>query len=88
MEDSFELTEAKIQIVNQVVPYISVQKFHHGFIQEVDLGSNTEMTFMVSDWEYFTRWLLSLGNAVTIVSPDQLNNKMLLLVKELTAHYC
>ena len=87
MENEHELVEVILEVDNFVLPYISVQKYYQGYISEEKGVNRTQMKFMVSDWEYFTRWLITLGNAVHPISPQALKDKMKNLAKEISDHF-
>lgn len=81
------LIEIKINVKNEILPHISVSKYYYGFVSEREFDHYMEMTFKVSEFEYFSRWLLMLGNGATIVSPESLKERMQELALEITEHY-
>jgi predicted DNA-binding transcriptional regulator YafY len=55
---------------------IQTIKYYYGFIDESDHGKSIEMTFITSDLNYMSRWLMMYADAVEIVSPAELKNLM------------
>jgi predicted DNA-binding transcriptional regulator YafY len=58
-----------------------------GLIKEDENKDSITMRFMTFGMDYFTRWLLGMGTAVKVVSPESLKVKMKELVDELTRFY-
>ena len=82
-----ELSEMIIGVDKRVVRFISNQKFYQGFVSEEEKDDCIEMTFLVPSEEYFSRWLVSLGDSVKIIEPESLKSTMLNLAEELITHY-
>ena len=81
------LEEAKLLFDKAVVRYIGQQKYYHGFVEEREQEDGVEMTFMTPDLKYFARWVLMFGSAVSVVSPEALNERIVSFVEELQQHY-
>jgi len=77
----------KIHFNASVFPFIQQDRYRYGFVQEKVTDDGAENWFLVSEIEYFARWLLMYGNGVTIISPDHLRNTIQTLVQELVQHY-
>ncbi|MBV7531741.1 YafY family protein [Chitinophaga sp. sic0106] len=82
-----ELMEFKVLMDNEMLRYISEQKYYFGLVAEKNLGDKTEMTFMQTSHEYFRRWLITFGKYVEVVSPQHLRDSMYQLAIELHGHY-
>lgn len=82
-----ELSEVVVGVDKRVAKFISSQKFYQGFVSEEEKDDYIEMKFLVPSEEYFSRWLVSLGNSVKIIEPESLRSKMLSLAEELFLHY-
>lgn len=65
--------EIILQVSKKCAPYLEWERSYHGFVSERELEDSIEMTFHCKeDNEWFARWLLMIGEEVTIVSPDAL----------------
>lgn len=82
-----ELSEVVVGVDKRVARFISSQKFYQGFVSEEVRDNCIEMKFLVPSEEYFSRWLVSLGNSVKIIEPQSLMYKMQSLAEELILHY-
>ncbi|GHE57076.1 helix-turn-helix transcriptional regulator [Roseivirga thermotolerans] len=82
-----ELDEVVIQVQRKIARYIVNQKFYQGFVSEEDKGDWLEMKFLVPSLDFFSRWLVSLGDAVRIISPNKLLLIMQERARELQANY-
>jgi predicted DNA-binding transcriptional regulator YafY len=56
-------------------------------VQEEKQGAGTEMWFMVSSEEYFSRWLLMFTDGVKVLEPESLKNSMCQLISALQQNY-
>ncbi|WP_236017457.1 YafY family protein [Roseivirga sp. E12] len=82
-----ELSEVIINIERKIAVLISNQKFYQGFVSEVEKDGRVEMKFLVPGLEYFSRWLVSLGDSVEILEPESLKGIMVERARELADHY-
>ncbi|OEK03160.1 hypothetical protein BFP97_17245 [Roseivirga sp. 4D4] len=82
-----ELSEVVINIERSVAVLISNQKFYQGFVSEVEKEGRIEMKFLVPGLDYFSRWLVSLGDSVEILEPESLKSIMIERAEELAKHY-
>jgi predicted DNA-binding transcriptional regulator YafY len=78
---------AKVLFHASVVRFIQQDRYRYGFVQEKTTDEGVECWFLVSQPEYFARWLLTYGNGVTIITPDQLRTTIQDLIHELIHHY-
>ncbi|MFO7657876.1 MAG: YafY family protein [Bacteroidales bacterium] len=70
-----------------VLGYIEKPRYYYGFVDEKDLGNSMEMHFMTDSPDYMARWIITYGNKVSIVNPEQLKNLVKNLVDELHQHF-
>lgn len=70
-----------------LVRYLGDQKFQYGWVQEKARDGGLEMTFLTDSLEQISRWLLSWGNKVSVVGPEELGKRMRVLVTELFEHH-
>lgn len=82
-----DLSEVVISIERKIAVLISNQKFYQGFVSEVEKDGRVEMRFLVPTLDYFSRWLVSLGDSVEIQEPESLKGIMVERAKELAKHY-
>ncbi len=61
-----------LRVDNEAVKYIGDQKYYNGFVSQVNLGTQTEMTFLTASLKGISRWFLYFGDMAEIVSPDSL----------------
>jgi len=87
IKNKFELILVKVKFNNNVAKLIVEQKHYYGFVEEVRNESETEMTFMVSSLDLMSRWLISFGKDVEVLSPKKLEVNIKKLIKELSIHY-
>ncbi|TFF36737.1 helix-turn-helix transcriptional regulator [Mucilaginibacter psychrotolerans] len=59
-----------IRVDNAIVRFISDQKYYNGFVSEVQLPTQLEMTFLTMSVEGFVRWFMMYGDQAEIVSPE------------------
>lgn len=82
-----ELQEVVFDIDKRVARFITEQKYTQGFVSEEELEEVVRMKFLTPTLEYFSRWLISLGDAVEVVEPPSLKEMVLLRIEELRKHY-
>lgn len=83
----YELTEAVINVENDIAKYMDTDKYYYGFVRQEQIGAVTQMHFLISHPEPFARWLLMFTNSVEIVAPALLQTFMEELSEELKKHY-
>lgn len=81
-----DLFDVVIRIKKEHLQYMSDAKHNMGLVHEQAVGDEVEMTFAVFSLEYFGRWLISYGNTISVIEPQELKVKMKALVKELSEH--
>jgi predicted DNA-binding transcriptional regulator YafY len=77
-----------VEFETSVAKYLHEQKFYYGWVDEFASGDKIQMTFLgCSSLDYFCRWLLLCGNAVEIIEPESLQDRMQQLTEEVYLHY-
>lgn len=82
-----ELSEVVIGVEKRLAPIVANQKFYQGFVSEIENDGYVEMKFLVPSLEYFSRWLVSMGDATKIIEPEGLKRLMVERAEELMKHY-
>lgn len=70
-----------------VARYVGQQKYNYGYIGEEVIDGKVRMTFLTGHKRSLARWLLIYGNMVQVESPEDLNDVLIELVRELETHY-
>lgn len=81
-----DLFDVVIRIKKEHLQYMSDAKHNMGLVHEEVFGDEVKMTFAVFSLEYFGRWLISYGNTISVIEPQELKEKMKALVNELLEH--
>jgi predicted DNA-binding transcriptional regulator YafY len=84
MQSHQELQKATVILDKSIFRY---RRYIYGFVSEEDIGSRVRMTFLVDNFNWLARWLLSFGNAVEVEQPDTLRDMLADLAEELHEHY-
>lgn len=79
--------EAVLVFHHNVARFLGEQKYHHGFVQEVETETGVEMHFSTPSYSFLARWILSYGTYVTIKSPVELKELVREFAKELVRHH-
>jgi predicted DNA-binding transcriptional regulator YafY len=82
-----ELTDVVIKVQSSLLPFLGDIKYSMGLISEKSEGEWTEMNFAAFCLEYFSRWILTLGDKVEVVSPAELNETLKKNVSRLYLKY-
>ena len=82
-----ELIEVELAIDKTVARYISEQKYTWGFVSQERTEDAVVMKFLTPNLEFFSRWLISLGDAAAINSPDLLKEEVHNRIAELQRQY-
>ncbi|RZK47215.1 MAG: YafY family transcriptional regulator [Pedobacter sp.] len=82
-----QMYEAVVIFDKDVAKQIKSYKYYFGFVSEEESDDKVKMKFLTSCLDSFGRWLISYTNAVSIVSPDSLHEKMVRYTDELRDHY-
>jgi len=82
-----ELVSVEIKVRRDLLPYLQESKYNMGLLEETIEEDGVRMRFAAYSLEYFSRWLLMMGNKVEILSPAELKEKTISLVHNLASHY-
>lgn len=74
-----------MRVDNEMVRYLSDQKYYNGFVSEVQLENQVEMTFLTMSVEGFVRWFMTYGDQSEIVSPDFVKARIKAIAAEIVA---
>lgn len=82
-----ELEELEIAVDEQVARFMTEQKYSQGFVSEQKVDGVVHMKFLTPSLNFFSRWMLSWGDSITVVSPPALQEMVLERIEELRKHY-
>jgi predicted DNA-binding transcriptional regulator YafY len=82
-----ELKPAVLRFTPLAARMIHNQKYFFGFVRQYEQDDGIVMEFLVPDYDYLARWLLSLVDQVTVLSPVSLERTIADHVRRLSAHY-
>jgi predicted DNA-binding transcriptional regulator YafY len=72
-----------MRVDNEIVRYITDQKYYNGFVSEVQLPEQVEMTFLTMSVEGFVRWFMMYGDRAEIVSPQFVRDRIKAIAGEI-----
>jgi len=84
---SADLKSATLRFTPQAARLIRDQKYYYGFVRQWEHGEAVEMEFLVPDYRFLGRWLLSFVDQVTVLTPEILKRTMADHVRKLGRHY-
>lgn len=82
-----DVKPACVRFDEKAARYARDQKYYFGFVEQKKCGDQVEMHFLTASYEYFSRWLLSFVDAVTVVSPESLKEILNKHVQRLSNHH-
>lgn len=82
-----ELLEVSISVSKKTAQQLQTSKYYFGFVEQDEKGTEVIMRFAVNNYKDFGKWLLTLGNKIRIVKPDEMHSVMQKLVDELCDYY-
>lgn len=82
-----ELKPAAVRFTPHAARMIHNQKYYFGFVRQYEQEAGIVMEFLVPDYGYLARWLLSFTDQVTVISPPRLEKTVVDHVRRLSAHY-
>lgn len=85
MEEGNQLKKVIIQMDLSHVKYIDNHKYNQGFVLQEKIDNKVQLTFMVDSIEFFVRWIISIGDIVTVISPKALSERMSALLNTMTS---
>lgn len=74
-----------IRVDNDIVRFISEQKYYNGFVSEVQLPTQVEMTFLTISVEGFARWFMMYGDQAEIVTPQLVRDRVKEIAEKIAA---
>lgn len=83
MAHDHKLETIIMRVENKAANYLTDQKYYSGFVSEVQLESQVEMTFLTMSVEGFVRWFMMYGDSAEIVSPQFVKDKIRALASEI-----
>lgn len=87
MEANHNMEKASVLFNKSIARYLRNVKYYYGFVSEEELEDAVRMTFLVGNFNYFCRWLLTYGTEVEIEHPEKLKDTMENLMEELIVHH-
>lgn len=76
-------TKVRIRVEKKIAAYLSYERKYHGFVSEIEVDNQIEMTFMSRDIEEgFSRWFLMFGDYAKIIEPQRLKFRVLELLEK------
>lgn len=80
--ETIPTTKVRILVSKKIVNYLRYEQKYHGYVSEIEVDDQIEMTFMSRDiQEGFPRWFLMFGDYATILEPEKLKIRTLELVE-------
>ena len=86
VEEKQDLIKVVVQVGKETSKHIEEPKLYYGFVSETELDNKKEMTFLVGSLDTFARWYLEFADNARIVSPQALKDKVINLVKAISAN--
>ncbi|OOQ60902.1 helix-turn-helix transcriptional regulator [Mucilaginibacter pedocola] len=72
-----------MRVDNKAAVYLTEQRYYNGFVSEVQLEGQVEMTFLTISVEGFVRWFMMYGDQAEIVSPQFVKDRIRELASEI-----
>jgi len=69
-----------MRINKDMAYWLDSQKYHQGFISQIEDGEEIEMTFLSSSLHGFARWYIMFGDHATILQPEELKEEVRKLI--------
>jgi predicted DNA-binding transcriptional regulator YafY len=79
--------EIKLLFTKESFAEIESRKYYFGYIKHEEKDDKILATFLNTDYKYIARWLVTLGNQVEILQPEELRSAVIDLVKEICTYY-
>jgi predicted DNA-binding transcriptional regulator YafY len=79
-----DLITIVIRIKKDVAPYMSEQRYYHGYVSETIDGDIVEMEFLTPYLEGFARWYITFADHCTIVEPAALKQRIKTMVENIS----
>lgn len=81
------LVEVVLNVDDSIAAHLSTSKYYYGFVEETQHNGYVQMRLLTSDLEYTSRWLLTFGEGITIISPKELTNLVSQKVRVLASKF-
>ncbi|BDD03710.1 helix-turn-helix transcriptional regulator [Aureibacter tunicatorum] len=72
----YSLYEVEVVLDNKGAPFLNLTKHYWGFKEESIGEDDVRMKFVIADYRVFSKWLISFGEYVHKLYPDELENAM------------
>jgi predicted DNA-binding transcriptional regulator YafY len=83
-EKAYQTTKVVILVDKKIRKHLDYEMKYHGFVSERVVGDHLEMTFLARDInEGFPRWYLMFGDYATIISPEQLKDRVMAIMAKI-----
>ncbi|RPH31806.1 MAG: YafY family transcriptional regulator [Bacteroidales bacterium] len=82
-----DLKEIILRVDKKTAAHLSTSKYYYGFISETEYEDYYEMHLISSDLDYTARWLLTFTDGIEIISPQELRDKFIDLIKTLNNRF-
>lgn len=79
-----DLITIVIRIKKDMAPYMTEQRYYHGYVSESVDGDIVEMQFLTPYLEGFSRWYITFADQCTIVEPPALKEKIRRMVEKIS----
>ncbi|WP_413511994.1 helix-turn-helix transcriptional regulator [Myroides odoratus] len=80
--------EVRILITKKIASYLVWDRQYYGFVEEIDRGEQVEMYFKMKDFDNgFPRWFLMFADQAEIIEPEELREKVELLLRNSLAKH-
>lgn len=82
-ENNQDFETIRIRVSKKIAAYLQNQKYYFGFISEIILGDQIEMTFKTVSVEGFARWLLMFADQAEVIEPLYVKDQMRALITDI-----
>lgn len=72
-----DLQEVRVRFTKKAARYIQEYRYYMGYIESHQTEDHEDMKFMTSDVENFARWVLQFSDSAEVLSPPDLQHKVL-----------
>lgn len=87
LSSNSEVFLVRLLFNKRILSEINQAKYYFGFIEEKDIGSKIEMSFLSNSEDYIGKWILTLLDDVEIIEPESLKLMVSSYVKKLQNKY-
>ncbi|AMR33194.1 DNA-binding protein [Mucilaginibacter sp. PAMC 26640] len=72
-----------MRVANDIIPFISEQRYYNGFVSEKVEEDMTEMTFLSNSTEGFVRWFMMFGDHAEIITPQVVRDRVKYIAQQI-----